>query len=39
MRDETKRILKEYANTIERNKTAIEFSKFAVDGFVGVSDT
>jgi len=39
MRDGTKNILKEYANTIEKNKTAIEFSKFAVDGFVGVSDT
>jgi len=39
MRDGTKRILQEYANTIERNKTAMEFSKFAVDGFVGVSDT
>jgi len=39
MREGTNRVLKEYDNTIEKNKTAIEFSKFAVDGFVGVSDT
>lgn len=39
MREQTNRILKEYAKRIEANKTAIEFSKFAVDGFVGVSDT
>ena len=39
MRDETKRILKEYANTIEKNEIAMDFSRFAVDGFVGVSDT
>jgi len=39
MKDETKRILKQYKDTIERNEIAMDFSRFAVDGFVGVSDT
>jgi hypothetical protein len=38
MKEETKQILKEYDDKIKKQKLAIEFSKFAVDGFDGVDD-
>ena len=38
MKEETKRILKEYEDRIKKQNHAIEFSKFAVDGFDGVDD-
>jgi hypothetical protein len=38
MKEETKRLLKEYDDRIKKQKLAIEFSKFSVDGFDGVDD-
>ena len=39
MREETKRILVEYDERIERNKDTIANGQFLVDGFAGVADT